>query len=259
VIKPELQGEALLADVRRAPADDLHLWWLGQSGFLIRLQNHAVLVDPYLSDSLTAKYSTTETSHVRISERVIDPAMLSFVDVVATTHSHTDHLDGETLCAIKPKQIIAPRGALPQVRERVPHATPVLMSPGTTHLHDRVVITAVPAVHGALEAVGFVFQFDSWVVYHSGDTTSFDGSELRQFDIDIAILPINGKLNNMNGREAAQLANAIGAKIVIPCHYDMFEFNTADPYEQFVPECERIGQAYRVLKLGERFTYPEAS
>jgi L-ascorbate metabolism protein UlaG (beta-lactamase superfamily) len=75
--------------------------------------------------------------------------------------------------------------------------------------------------------------------------------------VDIAILPINGKIGNMNGRDAAHLANDIGAKIVIPCHYDMFEFNTADPDEQFVPECEKIGQPYRVLKLGERFTYPE--
>ena len=59
--------------------------------------------------------------------------------------------------------------------------------------------------------------------------------------------------------DAAQLAHDIGAKIVIPCHYDMFEFNTADPRELFVPECERLGQPYRVLKLGERFTYPEKS
>jgi L-ascorbate metabolism protein UlaG (beta-lactamase superfamily) len=63
----------------------------------------------------------------------------------------------------------------------------------------------------------------------------------------------------MNGTEAARLAKAIGAKVVVPCHYDMFEFNTADPYELFVPECERIGQRYRVLKLGERFTWPEGS
>ena len=36
-------------------------------------------------------------------------------------------------------------------------------------------------------------------------------------------------------------------------HYDMFEFNTADPRELFIPECERLGQPYRVLRAGERF------
>ena len=61
----------------------------------------------------------------------------------------------------------------------------------------------------------------------------------------------------MSGREAAWLAKEIGARVVIPCHYDMFEFNTADPYAEFVPECERLGQGYRVLRLGERWSSDE--
>ena len=54
----------------------------------------------------------------------------------------------------------------------------------------------------------------------------------------------------MNGREAARLAKEIGARLVIPCHYDMFEFNTADPRDEFIPECERLGQPYRVPSAG---------
>jgi hypothetical protein len=34
----------------------------------------------------------------------------------------------------------------------------------------------------------------------------------------------------------------------------MFEFNTADPRELFVPECERLGQPYRILRAGESLT-----
>ena len=82
-------------------------------------------------------------------------------------------------------------------------------------------------------------------------------SNMDSGTIDLAILPINGKVGNMSGREAAQLAKDIGAKIVIPCHYDMFEFNTADPAEEFIPECERLGQPYRVLQQGERFSSTE--
>ena len=33
----------------------------------------------------------------------------------------------------------------------------------------------------------------------------------------------------------------------------MFEFNTASP-EAFVAECERLGQPYQVLTLGEQLT-----
>jgi L-ascorbate metabolism protein UlaG (beta-lactamase superfamily) len=55
---------------------------------------------------------------------------------------------------------------------------------------------------------------------------------------------------NFWGREAAQFARDIGAKIVIPMHYEMFTFNTETP-EEFVTTCERFGQPYKILKCGE--------
>jgi L-ascorbate metabolism protein UlaG (beta-lactamase superfamily) len=87
----------------------------------------------------------------------------------------------------------------------------------------------------------------------------FDGMVewLKPHAIDVALLPINGRASerrvagNLWGREAAQLAKDIGAKLVVPCHYDMFGFNTATP-EEFTTTCEQIGQPYRVLQLGER-------
>src|SRR5439155_813953 len=83
--------------VEEAPASALHLWWLGQSGFLVKLDDRYLLLDPYLSDSLTEKYEGTPTPHVRMTRRVVDPARLAFVDVVTASHGHTDHLDPLTL------------------------------------------------------------------------------------------------------------------------------------------------------------------
>src|SRR5512138_2201651 len=99
MIKPVLQDDAFLDDVRRAKndPDQLHLWWLGQSGYLVQWQGQHLLLDPYLSDSLTKKYASTDKPHVRMTERVIAPEQLNFIDVVTSSHNHTDHLDGETL------------------------------------------------------------------------------------------------------------------------------------------------------------------
>src|SRR5574339_868720 len=99
MIKPELKDDAFLEDVARAKGnpDQLHLWWLGQSGFLVQWQGRHLLIDPYLSDSLTKKYTGTNKPHVRMTERVIAPERLDFIDVVTSSHNHTDHLDGETL------------------------------------------------------------------------------------------------------------------------------------------------------------------
>jgi L-ascorbate metabolism protein UlaG (beta-lactamase superfamily) len=150
-------------------------------------------------------------------------------------------------------------------------------------------ITAVPAAHNAIDRdahghchfLGYVFEFSQysvnmrtrgvtvgareWTIYHSGDTKLYPGMAdlLRPFNIDVALLPINGDrperrvAGNLSGKEAAQLAKDINAKLVIPCHYDMFEFNTADPADEFVPECERLGQPYRVLQQGERWSSDE--
>src|ERR671927_287468 len=99
MLAPLLADDALLADVDAAGSDpgELHVWWLGQSGFLLRWAGRTALLDPYLSDSLTRKYAETDKPHERMTERVIAPERLNFADVVTASHAHTDHLDADTL------------------------------------------------------------------------------------------------------------------------------------------------------------------
>jgi len=49
--------EALVKEMDSLNSDekDFYLWWLGQSGFLLQWNGKRVLMDPYLSDSLTKK------------------------------------------------------------------------------------------------------------------------------------------------------------------------------------------------------------
>jgi L-ascorbate metabolism protein UlaG (beta-lactamase superfamily) len=103
-------------------------------------------------------------------------------------------------------------------------------------------------------------------IYHSGDTVMFPGmvERLRPYAVDLALLPINGRspqrrvAGNLDGIEAARLAHAIGARWVVPCHYEMFEFNTASP-APFAAECARLGQPHAVLRAGERWTLSAAA
>jgi hypothetical protein len=39
---------------------------------------------------------------------------------------------------------------------------------------------------------------------------------------------------------------------VIPCHFEMFEFNTAPP-DAFADTCRGLGQPFRILRCGERY------
>lgn len=276
MIEPALKDEAFLADVaaarRECASDELAVWWLGQSGFLLCHRGECLLFDPYLSDSLTRKYAATDKPHVRMSARVVDPARLDFVRVVTSTHAHTDHLDPETLRplldAAPGARLVAPAANQAIVEERVGESRRgrvVLMREGEPVTLGGFRLQTVPAAHEALgpEYVGFVVEVGPFRIYHSGDTLRYHGmaERLRPFAVDLALLPINGQAperrvaGNLSGEAAAQLAHDIGARFVVPCHYDLFAFNTASP-AAFVQACERLRQPHAVLQLGARWTLP---
>ena len=125
-IDPILSGEDLLAEIEASKQETgMHIWWLGQSGFLVQVGGEHILLDPYLSDSMTTRYADTDTPFERITGLVVEPSLLSFVDIVTSSHAHMDHLDPETLsyvlsgdaafvCAAGSEQIAAERaGRLP--------------------------------------------------------------------------------------------------------------------------------------------------
>jgi L-ascorbate metabolism protein UlaG (beta-lactamase superfamily) len=249
VIEPLLADESFLVDVEAAGAvPGLHLWWLGQSGFLLQHAGRHLVVDPYLSDSLTRKYADTETPHIRITRRVVAPERLDFADVVLSTHSHGDHLDEETLRAIG-APVVCPAGTVDEARRRS-GTDPTGLSEGESTEVGGFRIEAVRAVHPGDHCLGYVIAAGGRRIYHSGDTTWVDPGIAG---VDVAIVPINGKLNNLDGVEGARLAHLTGAAVAVPCHYGMFEFNTATP-DAFVAECERLGQPSRVLRNGERLS-----
>ena len=277
MIEPAVSDGRFLEDVESVAGDGrrLHLWWLGQSGYLVQWGPWRLLIDPYLSDSLTAKYARTDKPHVRMTRRVVAPEALEDISFVTASHAHTDHLDPDTLRALRTTNhptFVAPHAVQQVAAERWGgYANPIVfMNAGESQIWGDVAVRAVPAAHETIERdadgncqfLGYVFKLGPHTIYHSGDTVLYSGmvEELRPHGIDIALLPINGRAperrvaGNLNGREAAWLAKEIGAKLVIPCHYDMFEFNTADPRDQFIPECERLGQPYKVLRAGERWS-----
>ena len=282
LIKPYQKDAALLADIASVEKDRglFHVWWLGQSGFLISWQGQRLLFDPYLSDSLTRKYADTDKPHVRMTEQVIAPEQLPSIELVTSSHNHTDHLDKETLRSIMgcspALEMIVPEANRAFVADRleVAHNWPQGLCAGESRCFSSFELHAVPAAHEGLDCdahgrnkyLGYVVRFGSWTVYHSGDTVIFDGMErlLQQWSIDLALLPINGRLperrvaGNMWGSEAAELGKAIGAACVIPCHYDMFAFNTETPRD-FLETCESLGQTCKVLRAGERWSSPAVS
>ncbi len=270
------KDEDLLAEMDSflTDSDQFYLWWLGQSGFLLQWKKQRVLIDPYLSDSLTKKYAATDKPHTRMSELVIRPELLKNISIVTSSHNHTDHLDAETLVPVLKNNpainFIIPEANRNFVIQRVECEKnyPVGLNDRQQVTMDGFTFHGIPARHNEIERdetghckyMGYVIEFGDHRIYHSGDTLWFEGMVdlLKPFVVDVALLPINGDkperkvAGNLNGKEAAQLGKAIQAKTVIPCHYDMFTFNTAD-VDDFVKEAQRIQQPFKVLQGGGRF------
>jgi L-ascorbate metabolism protein UlaG (beta-lactamase superfamily) len=276
MIEPVMKDEALLADMASVPKAGLQVWWLGQSGFLLECEGQRLLLDPYLSDTLTVKYAKTDKPHVRMTARCLAPEKLIGVKLVTASHLHTDHLDAGTLGPLAASNggidLLLPHPIGEEARERLGAAKVRLhgLDAGESVELDGWEVTGVPAAHNDLKRdavgrchyLGFLIRRKGFMIYHSGDTLWHE-EVLKALQlvgrIDLMLLPINGNVperrvaGNLNGTEAAALAKACGARMVVPCHYDMFEFNTVTP-EEFVLACERLGQPHRVMGCGERLT-----
>ena len=202
--------------------------WLTHSGLVFENERLTVLVDPYLSDSLGEKCDC-------MKRRV--PVQESFLelrpDVVLITHSHPDHLDVATLDRFlkntdKEITVLANGSAYDKLAALGYRHNLVLLSPHSVWSEGGVTFYAVKAEHSERDAVGFILDDGEKTYYVSGDTLyNFDVIDdcldLVEDGVDYAFLPINGKHNNMNAKDAADFAYEIGAKMAVPVHYGLFD------------------------------------
>jgi L-ascorbate metabolism protein UlaG (beta-lactamase superfamily) len=229
MIEPVLADDALLADVRsQRDLPGFRLWWLGQSGFLVQHAGRHLLLDPYLSEALTKKYAATDKPHVRMTRRVVDPRHLDFIDLVTSSHLHTDHLDPETLQPLRQANpslaVVVPEAIRALAVERLGGETPGLrgVDDGDEVEVAGFRVTAVPAAHEAIEHdeagrcrhLGYVVRFGGFSLYHPGDCIPYEGQveRLRPFAVDLALLPINGRAPERHGTAGPPATHTVAGR-----------------------------------------------
>lgn len=277
MIEPAHSGADLIEEIEETiPAGGaLAIWWLGQSGFLIKSRGGVLAVDPYLSESLTSKYAGTSRPHVRMTRAPLRGADLRTVDLILASHKHSDHLDPETSAEL----LSASTGAILLLPESLlDHAAAIGLPVDRCRGVDAGIVVersgfrvrAIPSAHETIERdadgnqlyLGYVIETEGLRLYHSGDSLAYDGlvKELGPEPFDVFFLPINGRDSargvpgNMTAAEAIDLALQVRPRFVVPHHYDMFTFNTV-PVETFEAEARRLPAEVkpRVLRCGERW------
>ena len=198
--------------------------WIGQGGFLFNLGGHVLAIDPYLSDSVAL------TDHFsRIVPIPVAPEKLA-CDMVVCTHDHQDHLDEDTIARTDLPLYAGPSSCVAHFRALgIPEDRLLRLNAGETALLGEARVTALYARHTE-DSIGVLIDFQGLRLYVTGDT-EYDDRLLaaKEYGVDILFICINGRLGNMNARDAARVARGIGCRLAVPMHYGMFAENTEDP------------------------------
>lgn len=211
----------------------------GHACFGIDTGNETLLFDPFLTGN--------DAASVRADEVKCDYILLS--------HAHGDHFgDADAIAARTGAAVVA----IPEVLglfQTAPRAAYPMNLGGRVQLPFGLV-TMVPALHSSGVpggvACGFVVQFtDGPTVYYAGDTALFSDMALigRKTPVDYAVLPI-GDNYTMGPEDAVDAARLVGAKHVIPIHYNTWPVIAQDP-AQFAALAEAAGVAPHVIAPGE--------
>ncbi|AWB44473.1 metal-dependent hydrolase [Paenibacillus sp. CAA11] len=223
----------------------MQLTYLGHSTVYIDTGKYKLIIDPFLTGNPSA-------------ERQADSIEADFI---LLTHGHSDHIgDAEAIARKNNAPIIAMVELADYYAAKGLETVGMNLGGSKQFPFGRVEFT--PALHSTSivengtnvylgVAAGILIDLDGTVVYHAGDTALFSDMKLigRRKGVDLAILPI-GDFYTMGPEDALLAAEWIGAKHVLPVHY-----NTFPPIGQdgaaFVRELAKSGITGHELKPGE--------
>lgn len=237
------------------------IMWLEQSHFVFKTPAGTLIhVDPFLSRTVSPQ------KHIH-PRPFLEPDRAP-ADAVFLTHDHRDHTDPDTLVPMARTspacRFLGPRESCERLLALgIEPGRVTAIAEGESMRFDAFCATAVHAEntseHDATTHLGYVIDLDGLRVYHTGDTRADPDAyadrlrPVRSLAPHVMIVPINEGYNNPGIGGAVRLVELTDPRLVIPCHFDCFVDNTADPavFTRALPP--RWRERVRVLGHGELF------
>jgi L-ascorbate metabolism protein UlaG (beta-lactamase superfamily) len=191
----------------------MEIRFLGHACFELADGDAHVLIDPFLSGNPKAAISADDAA----------------ASAILLTHGHGDHF-GDTVDIAK--RTGAPVVAITEIAREISEEGIEAHDAnlGGTVRFDWGWVKLVPALHTSTTPkgtvsppAGLLINFADTMIYHLGDTCVFSDLRLvgKRNPIDVALMCIGGHYT-MDRTDAVDAAELVGAKTVIPCHYNTF-------------------------------------
>lgn len=149
-------------------------------------------------------------------------------DFIFSTHPHYDHFSEDDIRSVMNNKtvIITPEGSRGLANDLTHDSSRVMIverdneysldgvSFKTTYAYNKEKMYH-PKKEGWL---GYLIELDGIKYYIAGDTDNV--REIANIKCDVAFIPIGGKYT-MDYKEAAELANSLDAKVIVPTHYGL--------------------------------------
>ncbi|WP_068781036.1 metal-dependent hydrolase [Paenibacillus sp. GM2] len=223
----------------------MKLTYLGHSCVFLDTGDYRLIIDPFLTGNPKAAAVAED----------ID------VDYILLTHGHSDHIgDAEAIARRTGATIVAIVELADFFKQKGLKATGMNLGGSSNFPFGKLTFT--PALHSSSVevngtnvylgvAAGIVLNINGFIVHHCGDTALFSDMKLigSKHKIDLAFIPI-GDFFTMGPEDALLAAEWIGAKHVVPVHYDTFGLIKQDG-AQFAHQLQKLGISGHALLPGE--------
>jgi L-ascorbate metabolism protein UlaG (beta-lactamase superfamily) len=263
-------------DLSTWPDNAITICWIGHATVLINFYGVTILTDPALASRIGVPLGLGTAGPKRFIAPALTLKELPPIDLLLLSHAHMDHIDEWTLRRLKPKATITSKQTADILEDfGIKSATEIGWG-------DRKVLRAK---NGDLEIEAFEVKhwgirwpsklergYNGYVLRREGKTLLFGGDTAKTHLIgdlrskgpfEAAIMPIGAYRpwirSHCSPEEAADMANAAGAKYIVPIHHLTFKLSEepfAEPMERLEAALSKEPERIALKKVGDSFRLP---
>src|SRR5215471_3496632 len=256
------------------------LAWLGHATVLINFFGVTILTDPVLFSRIGIRLPGFTIGPKRLTAPAFSFDELPKIDLVLLSHAHFDHLDLRTLGRFDRTTSVITARATSDLLKRTRFSEVSDLDWGESKTLStaagEIEVTAFSVKHwGARMQRDMYRRYNGYLIesrarggrriIFAGDTAMTENfAALRRHgQIDIAIMSI-GAYNpwiqsHSTPEQAVQMANAAGARFVVPVHPQTFRLGFepfCEPIQRFEAALSKTPERIALRKIGETFVLP---